>query len=104
MSRYIKLDDAIASIAGQMSYEIEAETGENTDCLDLAEELLNDIPTVSVVRCKECKHCKKKKGTFRGEPIFFYRCEEHNRDVESDDYCSWGERSDNGKDIQSATE
>lgn len=62
------------------------------------------IDAVSVVRCKECKHCKKKKGTFRGEPIFFYRCEEHNRDVESDDYCSWGERSDNGKDIQSATE
>ena len=47
-----------------------------------------------VVMCKECQHCKKKKGTFRGEPIFFYRCEEHNRDVESDDYCSWGERSD----------
>ena len=52
------------------------------------------IDAVSVVRCKECKHCKKKKGTFRGEPIFFYRCEEHSRDVESDDYCSWGERSD----------
>ena len=45
-----------------------------------------------LVRCKECKHCKRKKGVFRGEPIFFYRCEEHNRDVESDDFCSWGER------------
>lgn len=45
-----------------------------------------------LVRCKECKHCKTKRGTFRGEPIFFYRCAEHNRDVESDDYCSWGER------------
>lgn len=48
----------------------------------------------TIVRCKECKHCKRKKGVFRGEPIFFYRCEEHNRDVESDDYCSWGERSE----------
>ena len=46
----------------------------------------------NLVTCGECKHCKKKKGVFRGEPIFFYRCEEHNRDVESDDYCSWGER------------
>jgi hypothetical protein len=45
-----------------------------------------------LVRCKDCKHCKRKKGTFRGEPIFFYRCAEHSRDVESDDYCSWGER------------
>lgn len=45
-----------------------------------------------LVRCKECRHCKKKRGTFRNEPIIFYRCEEHNRDVESDDFCSWGER------------
>lgn len=48
----------------------------------------------TIVRCKECKYCKRKKGVFRGEPIFFYRCAEHNRDVESDDYCSWGERSE----------
>ena len=48
---------------------------------------------VSVVRCKECRYCKRKKGTFKGEPIIFYRCEENNRDVESDDFCSYGERS-----------
>jgi len=53
---------------------------------------IDDAPSIDIVRCKECKHCKRKKGTFRGEPIFFYRCAEHNRDVESDDYCSWGER------------
>lgn len=47
---------------------------------------------VSVVRCKECRYCKRKRGTFKGEPIIFYRCEENNRDVESDDFCSWGER------------
>lgn len=45
-----------------------------------------------IVRCSECKHCKTKRGTFKGEPIIFYRCPENNRDVESDDYCSWGER------------
>ena len=47
---------------------------------------------VSVVRCKECRYCKRKRGTFKGEPIIFYRCEENNRDVESDDFCSYGER------------
>ena len=47
---------------------------------------------VSVVRCKECRYCKRKKGTFKGEPIIFYRCEENNRDVESDDFCTYGER------------
>lgn len=46
-----------------------------------------------LVRCKECRYCKKKRGTFKGEPIIFYRCEENNRDVENDDYCSFGERS-----------
>lgn len=45
-----------------------------------------------IVRCKECRYCKKKRGTFKGEPIIFYRCEEHSRDVENDDFCSWGER------------
>ena len=45
-----------------------------------------------LVRCGECKHRKRKRGTFKGEPIIFYRCTENNRDVESDDYCSWGER------------
>lgn len=45
-----------------------------------------------LVRCKECRYCKRKNGTFKGEPIIFYRCEENNRDVESDDYCSYGER------------
>ena len=57
--------------------------------------MVEDAPTidaVSVVRCAECKNCKRKRTTFKGEPIIFYRCKEHNRDVESDDYCSWGER------------
>ena len=45
-----------------------------------------------IVRCKECRYCKKKRGTFKGEPITFYRCTENNRDVESDDFCSYGER------------
>lgn len=55
MSRWIDADAVIARIAGQMSYEIEVETGNETDCLDLAEELLNDIPSIDIVRCKECK-------------------------------------------------
>lgn len=57
-------------------------------------EYIEEAPSIDIVRCKACRHCKKKRGTFRGEPIFFYRCAEHSRDVESDDYCSWGERSE----------
>ena len=99
MSRYIKLDDAIASIAGQMSYEIEAETGEKTDCLDLAEELLNDIPTVSVVRCGECKHMY---DGIKGDGYLI--CHKFNHFIKADDFCSYGERSDNGEYIQSTDE
>ena len=56
------------------------------------EEDIRAIPTIDIVRCGECRYCKKKRGSFNGEPIIFYRCTENNRDVESDDYCSWGER------------
>lgn len=52
-----------------------------------------NAPSIDICFCKECRYRKKKRGTFKGEPIIFYRCEEHNRDVENDDFCSWGERS-----------
>ena len=65
-----------------------------TTCADVerAIKLIQDEPSVDIVRCKECRYCKKKRGAFKGEPIIFYRCEENNRDVENDDYCFWGER------------
>lgn len=50
------------------------------------------IEGIDICFCKECKHCKRKRGAFKGEPITFYRCTENERDVESDDYCCWGER------------
>lgn len=53
---------------------------------------VNAMDSIDIVPCKECRYCKRKKGTFKGEPIIFYRCTENNRDIESDDYCSWAER------------
>ena len=82
MSRYIEADAVEKAICKRV-YAVEVE--------DILAEMAN-APSIDIVRCKECKHCKRKKGTFRGEPIFFYRCAEHSRDVESDDFCSWGER------------
>lgn len=97
MSRYIDADDLIFRIRATISINTDIGKDKDTlkDGLMLAEKLVElKCPTIDIVRCKECKHCKRKKGTFRGEPIFFYRCAEHNRDVESDDFCSWGERSE----------
>ena len=51
------------------------------------------IEGIEIVHCSECRYCKKKRGTFKGEPIIFYHCTENSRDVEADDFCSYGERS-----------
>ena len=54
------------------------------------------IDAVSVVRCKECKWADKcSQNVAILETYDMY---------EKLDFCSHGERSDNGKDIQSATE
>ena len=62
--------------------------------LDNAEYLIaNDV--VPVVRCKDCKHCRK--------DAFFDYCDKYSRPfdklyVEKDHFCSYGERKeDNGK-------
>lgn len=80
MSDYIKREDAIFVALQQPLYSVVSQ--------------IKQLEGIDIVRCRECRYCKKKRGTFRGEPIIFYRCEENNRDVESDDFCSWGERSE----------
>ena len=55
--------------------------------------IANDV--VPVVRCKDCKHCRK--------DTYFDYCDKYSRPfdkmyVEKDHYCSYGERKDdNGK-------
>ena len=78
MSDYIKREDAIFVALQQPLYSVVSQ--------------IKQLEGIDIVRCRECRYCKMKRGTFKGEPIIFYRCEENNRDVESDDYCSWGER------------
>lgn len=91
----ISKEDAVALIKAEMD-KIRTHSlvdGTARINLRLAKNIIEDMPTIDIVRCKECRYCKRKRGTFKGEPIIFYRCTENNRDVESDDYCSWGERS-----------
>lgn len=78
MSDYIKREDAIFIALQQPLYSVVSQ--------------MKQLEGIDIVRCRECRYCKKKRGTFKGEPIIFYRCEENNRDVENDDFCSWGER------------
>lgn len=69
-----------------MSRYVVVEFDDHHGCMEF-KQMLGEL-----VRCKECRYCKKKRGTFKGEPIIFYRCTENNRDVEADGFCSWGER------------
>ena len=96
MSRYIKADAVIARIAGQMSYEIEVETGNETDCVDLAEELLNDIPSIDIVRCKECKYWVQEGNESFGYAMFCnHDCSLGGQGIKNpDDFCSYGERKE----------
>ena len=80
MNDYIKREDAIFVALQQPLYSVVSQ--------------IKQLEGIDIVRCRECRYCKKKRGTFKGEPIIFYRCTENNRDVESDDYCSYGERRD----------
>jgi hypothetical protein len=85
--------DAIAKINTMPTIEAVPKEFHDKTCEAMAKRHQEEIADmVSVVRCKECRYCKRKKGTFKGEPIIFYRCEENNRDVDSDDFCSYGER------------
>lgn len=91
MSRYIDADALIARIAGQMSYEIEVETGNETDCVDLAEELLNDIPSIYIVRCKECRHWIGETEHYedREYKACWQLCGQY---MDSEFWCKYGER------------
>ena len=82
MSRYIEADAVIARVAGAMAYETEMETGEFIDCIEDAEELLNGIPTIDIVFCKDCKYYEAK------EDWCYWRDEA----ITADDFCSYGER------------
>ena len=43
------------------------------------------------LRCRNCRYRKMKKTTFRGEPLIYYRCSLLEREVEDDEFCSWGD-------------
>lgn len=53
------------------------------------------IDVVAVVRCKECKHCTPDENIVGGYGDCFYKDDIHSI-VNADDFCSYGERKDNG--------
>ena len=50
----------------------------------------SDVDVVEVVRCKDCKWYKRKNGNI-------YECSYLEAPMDDDDFCSWGERREDGK-------
>ena len=80
MDGYIKIDEAIEAL---YRYSFVSKK--------TIEEDIRAIPSIDIVRCKNCRYCKMKKTTFRGEPYIYYRCALLEREVEDDEFCSWGD-------------
>jgi len=91
MSRLIDADDLKdLMFVAFMSYE--------RGFINMLENIINDCPTIDaieVVRCKDCKYGaqgyiqnKDNSTTLLDE----YLCIKHNKIVEPDDFCSYGER------------
>ena len=75
MSKYIKLEDAIHNINLEVTGRKEY-TGDMKANLFFA---LDDLPTIDIVHCKECKHRSAPKCAITND----------------NDFCSYGERKDN---------
>lgn len=56
-------------------------------------EVLDAIGSIEIVRCKDCKHSRPS-NLFN---ISWAECNFHGRLVVKDDFCSWGERREDGK-------
>lgn len=78
MSRYVDLDELIYCGADGVynTFNVGAAT-----------------VTLDIVFCADCRHCGIKTGKIKGQSFNYLYCTENNRDVDGDDYCSWGERA-----------
>ena len=91
MSRYIDADAVITAIAEFNKYEDELEYPYASDDLeeykDDARLLIEDIPTIDIVRCKECKWYDADTD-WANIPY----CDMHHIEAYEDGFCSYGER------------
>ena len=51
----------------------------------IAKWIVNEAPSIDIVRCRECKYWNED---------FILTCRRHISKVDADDFCSYGERKD----------
>lgn len=95
MSRYIEVDAVITAIAEFNKYEDELEYPYASDDLeeykDDARLLIEDAPSIDIVRCKECRYCHRNYVDMT-PPYQHDYCYKFSRYMNADDFCSYGER------------
>ena len=91
MPRYIDLDKTIEDVESVGAYYSEEETVKEMCLLEIKGQPIADV--VEVVRCKDCVFCKYNTSSL------MYKCDRRGyftEKVEPSDFCSKGERKDNG--------
>lgn len=97
MSRYIEADAVITAIAEFNKYEDELEYPYASDDLeeykDDARLLIEDAPSIDIVRCKECRHWigETKHYEDREYKACWELCGQY---MNSEFWCKYGERED----------
>ena len=74
MSRYIKLADALRTLA-------------DTCYLDEIDENMQKLPSIDIVRCRDCKWVEPNE-----EGDYDCKCHIPTFRIKADDFCSYGER------------
>ena len=78
MSRYIDADALIEEMHGSFVDSVEERT---------AIEIVNDAPSIDIVRCKECKYCRYQNADDA------YICKKTGHSMyTTEHFCSYGER------------
>ena len=90
MSKYIKLEDAIEAVTSlfRVSAIFSGMNDNEKEWREKAEKVLDNLPTIDIVRCQDCKH-----GEYR-EDFDNYLCDQLGLGSvnDADFFCSYGER------------
>ena len=90
----ISKEDAVALIKAEMD-KIRTHSlvdGTARINLRLAKNIIEDMPSIDIVRCKECRHWCCHNDVDYDQSKFTYYCEVHGISLEGDEFCSFGER------------
>ena len=83
--------DALTTYIYNIYKVMEGKTLPMEDCGDAAESVLDELPTLEIIRCKDCKHWNLQVGNVKGDGLG--SCDFHNVNlVTGEGFCYWAEK------------